>query len=421
MSERRIFREAAIERLSSPEQLDRLVVVTRPADWLGALVIATVLVLLLAWGFLGWIPTRVHADGILVGAGGGLVEASAGLGGRLERLDARVGERVARGQRLATIVQPDIGAGQEAALATVAQRQKELGVLRMVASADVGAEGATDRARIAGLEQARLAAEARAAALGRRVAATERLFRDGLTTQPEVDRLQSDLAAARQEVAQARNGALGLEAERLQRNTRRAQELRAAEFRLADAEREARRLGAQLGRESAILSPIAGRITEIKVSPGALLDKGASVAVLETGAGRLEAVIYLPPEEGKRVRPGMRVRLEPSTVRRDEYGMLLGRVESVSPFPATPEGMMATLHNADLVTRFRRGGAPYVAIVSFEPDPRTSTRYRWSSRGGPPDPLVAGALAKAEVETRRQRPLELFLPAARGVARGVGG
>jgi HlyD family secretion protein len=114
------------------------------------------------------------------------------------------------------------------------------------------------------------------------------------------------------------------------------------------------------------------------------------------------------------------VRLEPSTVRRDEYGMLLGRIESVSPFPATPEGMAATLHNADLVERFRRRGAPYAAVVSFEPDPRTSTGYRWSSRRGPPDLLVAGALAKAEVETRRQRPVELLLPLVRRAGRGSG-
>jgi HlyD family secretion protein len=420
MSERSIFREAAIDRLSSPDQLDRLVVVTRPADWLGAAAIALSLIVLVAWGVLGSVPTRVQADGILVGAGGALVEATAGLGGRLARLDAQVGERVALGQRLATLVQPDIGAGEEAALALVAQRRRELEVLQVAAVADKRAEAATDSARMAGFDQARVAAEARATALARRVAATERLLKDGLSTQPELDRLQTELGDARQAVAEARNGALALQAERVQRDTRRSQDLRAAEFRVADAEREARRLGAQLGRESAILSPIAGRITEIKVSPGAVLEPGASVAVLETGAGRLQAVIYLPPDEGKRVRPGMRVRLEPSTVRRDEHGMMLGRVESVSPFPATPEGMAAALHNADLVARFRRRGAPYAAVVTFDADPSTPTGYRWTSRRGPPDPLVAGALVQAEVEMRRQRPIELLLPLVRRAGRGFG-
>jgi HlyD family secretion protein len=117
----------------------------------------------------------------------------------------------------------------------------------------------------------------------------------------------------------------------------------------------------------------------------------------------------------------MAVRLEPSTARRDEYGMLLGRVQSVSPYPATAEGMAAVLHNADLAQRFRRRGAPYAAVVAFYLDPKTPSGYRWTSRRGPPDRLVAGALVRAEVETRRRRPIELLLPLARRLGRGVAG
>lgn len=413
-----IFREAAIDRLSSPDQLDHLVVITRPADWIAGAVLALALVGLLAWGVLGRVSTRVAAEGLIVGSGGALVEASADIGGRLGRVEAAVGDRVARGQQLATLVQADLREGQVAALATATQRTDEYERLRAASERDARAQAVSDAARTAGFRQAEAAATARVSVLTREISTTEGLVRQGLATQPELEQMRVDLAGSRQRAADARNAILALDAERLDREARRARDLQTAQFRVADARREADSAGARLGRESRILSPIAGRVTEIKVAPGAVLAPGAPVAVLETGQGRLQALIYLPPDDGKRVRPGMRVRLEPSTVRREEHGLLLGRVQSVSPFPATPEGMAAALRNADLVARFRRRGAPYSAVIAFDLDPKAPSGYRWSSGRGPDETLAAGALVRAEVVTRRQRPIELMLPLIRRLGRG---
>lgn len=415
-----VFREAAIERLSSPDQLDLLVPVTRPADWIGAVVIAAALLLLATWGFLGRVPTRVAGEGMVVGAGG-LVEASTGIGGRLASVDVRVGEPVAAGQRLATLAQPDLSAEQAASLALLAQRERELRVLQTAAAKAAAAESASDAARAAAFRQTQAAARARADALAKELATTEGLVPRGLATQPELEKARADLAEARQRAADARNAELTLEADRLQRVARRDEQLRTAGFRLADAQREADRLGARLGRESVVHSPTAGRISEIRASAGTVLPAGAPVAIVETGRAELQAVVYLPPDEGKLVRPGMKVRLEPSTVRRDEYGLLLGRVRSVSTFPATSDAMTAVLHNPDLAARFRGRGAPYAAVVAFERDRGTPSGYRWSSRRGPPGPVVAGALVRADVETRSRRPVDLLLPLARRLGRGLGG
>ena len=71
----RIFREAAIERLSNPEQLDHVVGVTRPFDWMAAAALALGIAVLLAWSVLGRIPSRVSGEGILLSSGGRLVDA----------------------------------------------------------------------------------------------------------------------------------------------------------------------------------------------------------------------------------------------------------------------------------------------------------------------------------------------------------
>ena len=79
----------------------------------------------------------------------------------------------------------------------------------------------------------------------------------------------------------------------------------------------------------------------------------------------------------------MQVRIEPSTVKREEFGTMVGTVVTVSDFPITPQGMAAVLHNDNLVTRFSNDGAPYAATVSLEQDPRQRQRLSLGGRQGP--------------------------------------
>ena len=55
----RAFRAVALQRAASPEQLDYLVSITRPFDWILAVVICLALAAALTWGVVGRIPTRV--------------------------------------------------------------------------------------------------------------------------------------------------------------------------------------------------------------------------------------------------------------------------------------------------------------------------------------------------------------------------
>ncbi len=120
--------------------------------------------------------------------------------------------------------------------------------------------------------------------------------------------------------------------------------------------------------------------------------------------------MYIAADRGKSVKPGMEVRLEPSTVKREEFGTMVGNVVSVSEFPITPQGMLAVLHNDTLVTRFSKEGAPYAASVRLKRDENSSSGYRWAVGKGPAVRLTSGTLTKAEITTRERRPLELVVP-----------
>ena len=65
-----IFRQAALERLSSPEQLDQLMQVTTPKGWLALIALAGLLVTAVVLGFVGSIPVTVTGQCILLNSGG---------------------------------------------------------------------------------------------------------------------------------------------------------------------------------------------------------------------------------------------------------------------------------------------------------------------------------------------------------------
>ena len=60
-----VFRKSALDRLSSPEQLDQMIRVTRPEGWLALVAAGACVLAALAWAFLGAIPERVHGEGVV--------------------------------------------------------------------------------------------------------------------------------------------------------------------------------------------------------------------------------------------------------------------------------------------------------------------------------------------------------------------
>ena len=232
-------------------------------------------------------------------------------------------------------------------------------------------------------------------------------------TRRTFDDRRTELTSAQQRKDDSYNQILRLRAEKADLETQRDREQRQSEFSLNEARRQEKATAELLSQNTQVISPIEGRVLEVKISAGSVLAVGTPVVGIESEGDKLEAVIFIPAEQGKRIKPGMQVHLEPSTVKREEFGMMLGNVETVSDFPMTPQGISAVLHNETLVSRFTHDGAPYAAKVILEQDASTSTGYRWAVGNGPGVHLTSGTLARAEITTRHQRPLDLIIPLIR--------
>jgi hypothetical protein len=66
MNDNSIFRQEALERLSSPEQLDQLMQLVSPKSWLSLVTLGSLLGLALLWSVVARIPVTTTGRGILV-------------------------------------------------------------------------------------------------------------------------------------------------------------------------------------------------------------------------------------------------------------------------------------------------------------------------------------------------------------------
>ena len=65
-----IFRKEALQRLASPDQLDRLMQLTRPRAWIALASLGFLLLAAATWAVFGTIPTTVQGQGVLMRRGG---------------------------------------------------------------------------------------------------------------------------------------------------------------------------------------------------------------------------------------------------------------------------------------------------------------------------------------------------------------
>ena len=59
-----LFRKSSLEKLSSPEQLDKAITVSTPVSWLALIGITAIIGAVVVWSILGSLPTIVSAQGI---------------------------------------------------------------------------------------------------------------------------------------------------------------------------------------------------------------------------------------------------------------------------------------------------------------------------------------------------------------------
>lgn len=97
-----VYRKTALDRLSSPDQLDLLMQIISPRGWLTLVGIGLLMVAGLVWSLVGTVPIEISGEGVLMRQGG-VATLAAGIDGQVDAVHVRLGDVVDSGAELALV------------------------------------------------------------------------------------------------------------------------------------------------------------------------------------------------------------------------------------------------------------------------------------------------------------------------------
>jgi HlyD family secretion protein len=189
-------------------------------------------------------------------------------------------------------------------------------------------------------------------------------------------------------------------------------ELQKLKSEILEIENSIRELNALFELNSTIYSPFEGKIIEVMVNPGKVVNAGIPIISIEPIeiSKKLEAIVYVNPRDGKKIKSGMKAKIFPSTIEVEEYGYIIGEITKVAEYPATHQGMLRTLGNDELVKSFLSIEPPIAITVSPEIDSTTFSGFKWSSIKGPAQEIRSGTLCTSKIIVENKRPISLLIP-----------
>lgn len=407
-----IFRQAALARLASPEQLDRPSQLVRTRGWIALAVLAATIVAASVWAFLAKAPVKVAAAGILFDQGQ-LMELVSVTPGRIVKLNLEPGRLVQAGEVIAELGRPEIELDLAKTHADLADARDRLEQLQKFHAENETRELQAEEARLVTAAQSQAHVTRRIDLLEEKIVSVTDLLKRKLLLRDRLIETELELSTARERLSQIEDERRLIALRRLERESKTRLALLDEQLKINEFDRRSKRLEAQLAEERSVRSSHAGKVAEIKVASGDVVAAGAKLATL-VRAGSDEpgvtALMYVSPRDGRRIEKGMTAEIVPSTIRKEEFGFVAGVVEDVADVAATTEGMRSVLKNEQLVAKLSGEGAPIAVRVRLQGDPSTASGLSWSSSNGPAQRVASGTLLDGSVVVERVPLITLIAP-----------
>jgi HlyD family secretion protein len=402
-----MYRKVALDRLASPDDLDRMLTITSARQWLILAGLLGFVSTVLVWSFVARVPTKASGVGLVIGEGGVVNIVTTGTG-IITNFKLKIGDNVHAGEVVATIAQPEI-------VVAIQQANNRLAEARVDAAQSLHVQGESTRLQIAALDRQRATIESdikqdeSLVKLDRdQIPVEQKLVDDGLSTKQQLIAAQQKLVQVQADEDRSKALLVGVDAQRYALESQPASNRRDALSRIDELERQLQMLQQQLQNSTRVVSPFNGEVVELKVYEGATAVAGTPVLSLQPDIRQLEVVAFVPTEVAKSVFPGMAAQVSPSTVKREEYGYMRGKVTYVSDFPTTTEAAMRTFENDSLVSAFKSGVVNEVRVSLTTSS--NASGYEWSSVKSPKHAITSGTLCSLEIITEERPPIELVMP-----------
>ncbi|MCC5601576.1 NHLP bacteriocin system secretion protein [Nostoc favosum] len=470
---RSLFRKESLERLSSPERLDQLMQIVSPKSWLPLVALGSLVGVGIVWSIYGRIPITVEGRGVMIYPRK-VVPLQSISSGQLLVLNIKVGDVVKKGQVLATVDQVDLRKQLQLARAKLVQLEEQdrnasliqiqrqqldtKAILEQRLTLEQRLKIMQDLTPVlkekglVSIKRDRLNLQRRLQILQgllpthkKRLDNRQRLLREGAipddvvleaqqqydNARASIDEAESQLkqldlkeADAQQQYLSNLNEIKNIQAQLQEQNSKAAslaqEDLQTTTTRkneIQELKREIAKLEQQLATNSQIISQHNGRILEITVTPGEVVNAGTRLGSIdeENSSSKLVSITYFAIAEGKKIQPGMTIQITPQTVKRERFGGIVGNITSVSSFPMTKEGAANVVGNPELVEGLmsqKQEGVMQV-FADLEPDSSSFSGYKWSSSTGPQLKISSGTTTIVRVKVEERTPITYVLPILR--------
>ncbi|MGH1387225.1 NHLP bacteriocin system secretion protein [Kordia sp.] len=407
------FRKAALEKLSTPEKLDQLIKVTSPKGWIALLTITLVLGTGIAWAFMGNVKTKLNVVGVILG--GEIHEVVATSQGQLINVNVNVGDKIKEGDVIAKIEQPELFQQIEGVKATLKERNFDLQQLLSYGNQDTRLQGEMIQQQRSSIEM-QIQSENKTLEFLRNQLDTENgLLKQGLITRSQVVNTEQQIESSINSIERLKGQRVQTSSQKLNLGFDLQQKISISKQRIAEMERNLANLEERYDIETNIKSLYSGEVVELLTDVGIIVRQGTPLFKLknqnQVAGNKLRGVLYIPSQDGKKIKEGMEALVVPSTVQPQEYGFMKAKVTYVSDFPITQKGMMMTVKNDQLVQGLLSRGALFEVYVEFEKDEESYSGFKWTSAKGPQIAINEGTSCMGKITVKTEPPATMVVPA----------
>jgi HlyD family secretion protein len=473
---RNLFRKESLERLSSPERLDQLMQVVSPKSWLPLTSLGALVTVAITWSIYGRIPITVEGRGVLIYPSK-VVPFQSKSSGQLLSLNVKVGDVVKKGKVLGTIDQTELRKqlqqqrnkltelqSQDLAVSSLQMQRTDLDkkaiqqqrqtlqqslqamqavtpILREKGLVAIGRDRQNLRQRLQAFQEL-------VPTLKQRWNSRERIYKEGAISADHVLQAKQEYLSSLTNISDAESQLKQLDVkeadaqrqylENLSQITKLQADLRELDSKQAnlaqqdletsttrkkeiqEVKREIAKLELQLSNNSQIISQYSGRILEVTVNPGQVIDAGTRLGSIEAEnpSSKLVGMTYFTVADGKKIQPGMTLQITPQTIKRERFGGIVGTITTVSAFPITKEAAANVVGNPEVVAGLasdKQEGLMQV-FADLKLDSTTFTGYKWSSSKGPQLKVSSGTTTTVRVKVEERAPITFVLPILRSTS-----
>jgi HlyD family secretion protein len=471
MTDKSMFRAEALEQLNSPEQLEQLLRVTDRRAWVSLATVGAMLVSAVVWSVVGQIPITVDGVGILVFPRR-VVSFQAPSQGQISQLYVEVGSMVEKGDTIGTISQP----GLVEQLKAEKNRLEELTQRNQLVAEVSGRRGELEKEAIRrqrGMLEQRIQSTTQAAEtqlrnqkafidsqmanvndvirtqraleknLQERFETFQQLQKEGLSSNDTVlnakQRLidnqvrTSELRLKRQEIElsaiqadesyqqqmqqvaemESQLQELGIQESRTEQTGLETKSDR--ELQIQSIKNKISQLENELDTRGKIISEYSGRILELTMGEGQIIGAGRRLGSIEAENNDKEllGLGYLSVGDGKKIKPGMDIRITPSNVQRERHGSIIATVKEITPFAVTSDAVASIIGSTDVARDLIQNSSKIQVTAQLEKDSASISGFKWTSGTGPDDAVTAGTTAFVRATVEYRRPITFVIPLLR--------